>query len=139
MMRSSTPLTFPPYRPFPQDGGMKGSRAYLYCRVAHNDGFSLELQKEELLRFAERAGLEIVGISAEYAGGRILDRGGLNEVSQAICSGKADIVLVKSTSRIARDMPQFQEYNRFLDENGAMLCCMQEQLVFGGRYRHAEN
>lgn len=44
---------------------MKGSRAYLYYRVAHNDGFSLELQKEELLQFAEQAGLEIVGISAE--------------------------------------------------------------------------
>lgn len=43
---------------------MKGSRAYPYCRVAHDDGFSLELQKEELLRFAERAGFEIVGISA---------------------------------------------------------------------------
>lgn len=24
-------------------------------------------------------------------------------------------------------------------EDGATLCCMQEQLVFGGRYRHAEN
>ena len=139
MMRSSTPPTFPPYRPFPQDGSMKGSRAYLYYRVAHNDGFSLELQKEELLQFAEQAGLEIVGISAEYAGGRTLGRGGLNEVSQAICSGKADTVLVKSTSRIARDMPQFQEYIWFLDENGAMLCCMQERLVFGGRDRHAEN
>lgn len=139
MMRSSTTLTFPPYRPFPQDGSMKVFRAYLYCRVAHNDVFSLELQKEELLQFAEQAGLEIVDISAEYAGGRTLDRDGLNEVSQAICSGKAAIVLVKSTSRIARDMPQFREYIRFLDENGAMLCCMQERLVFGGRYRHAEN
>lgn len=139
MMRSSTPPTLPLYRPFLQDGGMKGSGTYLYCRLAHNDGFSLELQKEEILQFAEQAGLEIVGISAEYAGGRTLDRIGLNEVSQAICSGKADIVLVKSTSRIARDMPHFQEYIRFLDENGAMLCCMQEQLVFGGRYCHAEN
>ena len=139
MMRLSTLPTPPPYRPFPQDGSAKGSRVYLYCRVAHNDGFSLKLQKEDLLQFAKQAGFEIVGISAEYAGGRTLDRGGLNEVSQAICSGKADVVLVKSTSRIARDMPQFQEYIRFLDENGAMLCCMQEQLVFGGRYRHAEN
>ena len=132
MMRLSTPPTFPPYRLFSQDVSAKGSRAYLYCRVAHNDGFSLELQKEELSQFAKQAGLEIVGISAEYAGGRTLDRGGLNEVSQAICSGKADIVLVKSTSRIARDMQQFQEYIRFLSENGTTLCCMQEQLVFGG-------
>lgn len=44
----------PPYRPFPQDGSMKGSRAYLYYRVARDDGFSLELQKKELLQFAEQ-------------------------------------------------------------------------------------
>lgn len=125
-------LTLPLYQPFLQDGSIKGSRAYLYCRVAHNDGFSLELQKEELLQFAEQAGFEIVGISVEYAGGTTLDRDGLNEISQAICSGKADIVLAKSISRIARDMQQFQEYIRFLNKNGAMLCCMQERLVFGG-------
>ena len=46
MMRLSTLPTPPPYRPFPQDDSAKGSRAYLYCRVAHNDGFSLKLQKE---------------------------------------------------------------------------------------------
>ena len=55
--------THPRYRPFPQDSSMKGSRAYLHCRVAHNDGFSLELQKKELLQFAVQAGFEIVSIS----------------------------------------------------------------------------
>ena len=58
MMRSSTPLTLPPYRPFPQGDSMKGSRAYLYCRVAHNDGFSLELQKKNSCNLQSRPGLK---------------------------------------------------------------------------------
>ena len=30
-------------------------KAYFYCRVAHDDSFSLERQAEELRRYAEQA------------------------------------------------------------------------------------
>lgn len=31
-------------------------KAYFYCRVAHDDSFSLERQAEELRRYAKQAG-----------------------------------------------------------------------------------
>ena len=33
-------------------------KAYFYCRVAHDDSFSLERQAEELRRYAEQAGYQ---------------------------------------------------------------------------------
>lgn len=112
--------------------GLKGKRAYLYCRVAHDDGLSLELQKEELLDYAEQAGLIISGIAAEYAGGLKLDRSALKEVSQAVRTRKADIMLVKSVSRILRDIRQLHRYISFLSKHGAALCSIQQQQLFRG-------
>ena len=41
----------------------------VYCRVAHDDSFSLERQAEELPRYAEQAGYTIVGAAAEHGSG----------------------------------------------------------------------
>ena len=49
-------------------------KAYFYCRVAHDDSFSLERQAEELRRYAEQAGYTIVGAAAEHGSGMTLDR-----------------------------------------------------------------
>lgn len=118
--------------PFHGINDVKGMRACLYCRVAHDDGISLELQKADLLHYAEQKGLVIVGIAVEHAGGRTLNRCALNKVSQAVCSGQVDMVLVKSCSRISRDFGKLQEYVSFLGEHGTTLCCMQERLMFRG-------
>ena len=48
-------------------------QAYFYCRVAHDDSFSLERQAEELRRYAEQAGYTIVGAAAEHGSGMALD------------------------------------------------------------------
>ena len=48
-------------------------KAYFYCRVAHDDSFSLERQAEELRRYAEQAGYTIVGAAAEHGSGLTLD------------------------------------------------------------------
>ena len=47
-------------------------KAYFYCRVAHDDSFSLERQAEELRRYAEQAGYTIVGAAAEHVSGMTL-------------------------------------------------------------------
>ena len=47
-------------------------KAYFYCRVAHDDSFSLERQAEELRRYAEQAGYTIVGAAAEHGSGMTL-------------------------------------------------------------------
>ena len=44
-------------------------KAYFYCRVAHDDSFSLERQAAELRRYAEQAGYTIVGAAAEHGSG----------------------------------------------------------------------
>lgn len=111
---------------------MKGMRAYLYCRAAYNDGFSLELQKEELLRYAKQKGFVISGIAAEYAAGRTLNRSALEEVSEAVCRGRVDVVLTKNISRISREIWQSQRYASFLAEHGTALCCMQDQSMCRG-------
>ena len=41
-------------------------KAYFYCRVAHDDSFSLEQQAAKLRRYAEQAGYTIVGVAAEH-------------------------------------------------------------------------
>ena len=41
-------------------------KAYFYCRVAHDDSFSLEQQVAKLRRYAEQAGYTIVGVAAEH-------------------------------------------------------------------------
>ena len=51
-------------------------KAYFYCRVAHDDSFSLERQAEELRRYAEQAGYTIVGAAAEHVSGMTLVRAG---------------------------------------------------------------
>lgn len=110
--------------------GMKGLRAFLYCRVAHNDGSTLGLQVDELRRYAEQAGLIIVDIAVEYAGGRTLDRTALKKVTQTVCDSKVDIVLVKNVSRITRNIFQLQDYIGILTAHNAALYCMQEQILF---------
>lgn len=112
--------------------GMKGLKAFLYCRVAHDDGSTLELQIDELRHYAEQAGFIIVSIAAEYAGGRTLDRTALKQVTQAVCDSKADIVLVKNVSRITRDIFQLQDYIDILTAHNTALYCIQEQILFKG-------
>ena len=100
--------TIPRCEQVPCTDNMKGLKAFLYCRVAYNDGFSLELQANELRHFAEQAGFTIAGEAAEYGSGLTLNRAALKEVTQAVQNGKVDVVLVKSVSRIARNILQLQ-------------------------------
>ena len=75
-------------------------KAYFYCRVAHDDSFSLEQQVAKLRRYAEQAGYTIVGVAAEHGSGMTLDRPALQEVMEAVLAGKVDVVLISSLDRI---------------------------------------
>lgn len=75
-------------------------RAYLYCRVAHDDSFHLEAQAATLRWYAEQAGYTIIGASCEHGNGLTLERPVLQEVTQAVLAGKVDVVLVNSLTRI---------------------------------------
>jgi DNA invertase Pin-like site-specific DNA recombinase len=55
-------------------------RAFLYCRVAHEDSFALEHQRFLLQLYAKQAGYTIIGAADEYGSGLTLDRPALQKV-----------------------------------------------------------
>ena len=71
-------------------------KAFLYCRVAHQDTFALEHQRFLLELYAKRAGYTIIGAVDEYGSGLTLDRPALQKVTEAVAAGKVDVVLVHS-------------------------------------------
>ena len=104
-------------------------KAYFYCRVAHDDSFSLERQAEELRRYAEQAGYTIVGAAAEHGSGLTLDRPALQEVMEAVLAGKVDVVLVNSLDRLGRDWGMTKQYIDLLAEHKVKSLCVRERLM----------
>ena len=105
-------------------------RVFFYCRVAHDDGFSLEAQGAELRRYAEQAGYTIVGAADEHSSGLTLDRPALQKVTEAVLAGKVDMVLVKSIDRIGREWGRTQRYIDLLTEHKVHLLCVRDRLLF---------
>ena len=108
-------------------------RVFFYCRVAHDDGFSLEAQGAELRHYAEQAGYTIVGASDEHGNGLTLDRPALQKVTEAVLAGKVDMVLVKSIDRIGREWGMTQRYIDLLMEHKVQLLCVRDRLLFSGK------
>ena len=105
-------------------------RVFVYCRVAHDDSFSLEAQAAQLRRYAEQAGYTIIGATAEQGSGLALDRPGLEMVTQAVLAGKVDMVLVNSIDRIGREWGMTQAYIDLLSQHKVKLLCIRERLLF---------
>ena len=103
-------------------------KAYFYCRVAHDDSFSLEQQAAKLRRYAEQAGYTIVGVAAEHGSGLTLDRPALQEVMEAVLAGKVDMVLISSLDRIGRDWGMTKQYIALLTEHKVKLLCLRERV-----------
>ena len=85
-------------------------RAFLYCRVAHDDSFALEHQRFQFQFYAKQAGYTIIGAADEYGSGLTLDRPALREVTEAVVSGKVDVVVVHNLTRIGREWGIAQNY-----------------------------
>ena len=103
-------------------------KAYFYCRVAHDDSFSLEQQAEELRRYAEQAGDTIVDVAAEHSSGLTLDRPALQELTEAVLAGKVDVVLVNSLDSLGRDWGMTKQYIDLLTEHKVKLLCLRERV-----------
>ena len=99
-------------------------RVALYCRVASRDGFNLETQAATLQQYARRAGYTIVGAWSEQASGMTLSRPALKKVTEAVLTGKVDMVIVKDLSRIGRDWGMTQDYINLLTKNKVKLLCI---------------
>lgn len=112
-------------------------RVFLYCRVAHDDGFSLETQATILRWYAEQAGYTIIGASCEHGSGLTLERPALQEVTHAVLAGKVDLVLVHNMARIGREWGMTQSYIDLLTEHKVKLLCIRDRLLFDENGAHS--
>lgn len=78
-----------------------GQRAVIYCRVSTADQ-SCVRQKDELKRFAERAGYEVSGIFMETGSGVRVDRAERRKVMVLAQAREIDAILVTELSRWGR-------------------------------------
>lgn len=76
-------------------------KAVIYCRVSTSDQ-SCERQEQDLLRFAERAGYEVIGVYKETGSGAKLDRAERNKILKLAQARKIDAVLITELSRWGR-------------------------------------
>ena len=105
-------------------------KAYVYSRVACDDGFSLEVQTAKLHRYAEHTGYTVIGTYSEHGGGLTLERPALQALTQAVLANRPDMVLVNDITRIARRMEMVQAYIERLNEFEINLLCLQDRLLF---------
>ena len=105
-------------------------RAFLYCRVAHEDSFALEHQRFQFQFYAKQAGYTIIGAADEYGSGLTLDRPALRKVTEAVVAGKVDVVFVQSLTRIGREWGMTQSYIDLLTRHKVKLLCIRERLLF---------
>lgn len=93
------------------------------------------------MRFFPRAderGHSSAGVTVECCNGLSINRRGIHEVAAALENGKADIVLIKDVSRMARRSIQLLEFIRFLRSRNAPLECITgEDTTFLERLAHA--
>ena len=109
---------------------MRDMKAFLYCRVAHQDTFALEHQRFLLELYAKRAGYTIIGAVDEYGSGLTLDRPALQKVTETVAAGKVDVVLVHSLTRIGREWGMTQSYINLLTRHKVKLLCIRDRLLF---------
>ena len=105
-------------------------RAFLYCRVAHDDSFALEHQRFLLQLYAKQAGYTIIGAADEYGSGLTLDRPALQKVTESVVAGKVDVVLVHNLARIGREWGMTQRYIGLLTRHKVKLLCIRDRLLF---------
>ena len=105
-------------------------RAFLYCRVAHDDSFALEQQRFLLQLYAKQAGYTIIGAADEYGSGLTLDRPALQKVTEAVAAGRVDVVLVHNLARIGREWRMTQRYIDLLTRHKVKLLCIRDRLLF---------
>ena len=102
-----------------------GKRAWLYMRIdAPEDTHgALKGQEKELYDYSEHMGLSIAGSSSDLdSGSDDSNKRGLEQVIAAALDGKFDILLLKSSDRLYRDVGRITGIIRQLNEIGVTVC-----------------
>jgi DNA invertase Pin-like site-specific DNA recombinase len=110
-----------------------------YCRVAHADADAMEQQENALVSFAEVSdygSYTRFGKTGEHLfyrdngeSGLTLDRPEMNRLMSDIRAGRINTVIVKDTSRIARNFLLIGEWLGFLKEHDVKLITMYEGII----------
>lgn len=109
-------------------------KAYGYCRVSSVgqavDGISLEAQRAKIAAWAmaNDVALDDVFVDAGMSGGRADNRQGLQDVLNAVCKGKGNVLVVYSLSRMARSTKDTITIAERLDKAGANLVSLSEKI-----------
>lgn len=108
--------------------------AYIYLRVSTDEqaeeGYSLQAQERACRLFCELQGHQVAGVWSDegYSGARA-DRPGLQEVLANVQAG--DLVVVHKLDRFSRSTRLLLEACEHLDQAGAHLVSVVEQIDFG--------
>ena len=104
-------------------------RAWLYGRVAHDDGITLAVQMDLLRHWAEEHGYAVVGKTAETGSGIRPDRPGLSAVMQTAQEKRMDALVVRKLGCLARNPLDACELMETLKECGVCLICTGENFI----------
>ncbi|MDD6146449.1 MAG: recombinase family protein [Oscillospiraceae bacterium] len=112
--------------------------AYSYIRVStvmQVDGYSLEAQKNEIMKWANYKGINIVGEYSDegISGKNIKNRKGFQQMLTDIRSKKDDVkyVIVYKLSRFGRNASDILTSIEFMQDHGVNLHCVSESLDSG--------
>ncbi|MBR3722810.1 MAG: recombinase family protein [Selenomonadaceae bacterium] len=109
-------------------------RAALYIRVSSDEqakhGLSLGEQRADLLKYAENRGYAVVDIYADEgttARKAIKQRKELQRLLADVGAGRIDVIVIKCLDRWSRNIADFYETQKFLDEHEVTWECTQEK------------
>ena len=107
-------------------------KAVAYCRVStagqHNEGISLDMQKERIESWCTNNGYESTAVFVEVmSGGRAANRPNLQNAIELACRLKG-ILVVYSLSRLARSVKDTLEIAERLEKRGANLASLSERI-----------
>ena len=109
-------------------------KAYIYTRVSTTmqvEGFSLSAQKEDITKYANAFGIQIVGeFCDEGKSGKSDDRPDFQRMMDAIKTNKDDVsyVIVFKLSRFARNAADTLKNIQLMEDYGVSLICIHERL-----------
>ena len=111
---------------------LKDLRVWLYSRLSRDDDIeqnSLSNQKKIIREFAEQNEFVIVGESFDdNISGMTFDRGGIDELTDAVEKGSLDAVIVKDLSRLGRHRTKTSVYIDYLTSKGVRVLSVTENI-----------
>lgn len=114
-------------------------RAGLYIRVSTErqaeEGRSPESQREDMEKYCQRKGWEIVAVHQdEGLSGRLADRPGLQQLLAQVREGKIEVIVVYNLSRFYRKLDHLLATMKLLHDYGATFVSISEDLDFTTRW-----